>query len=96
MTLAKLETITAASSFALVFALPFALQDMIGLKMPIGGSKGVLVADIGMTLAEVRSQSTVKIKDEVSHNVDGSTRVVEQKVFDYKSESPRARCPCPN
>jgi hypothetical protein len=68
----------------LVIALPFALQDMIGFKMPIGGSKGVLVADIGMTIAEVRKSSTVKIKDDVSADRDGSTRIVEQKVFDYK------------
>jgi len=70
----------------LVIALPFALHDMVGLdfKMPVGRSKGVLVADIGMTLAEVRSQSTIKIKENVSYNVDGSTRLVEEKVFDYK------------
>jgi len=43
-------------------AIPFALQDM-GFQLPLGASKGILSADIGMTIDEVKKGSTIKMKE---------------------------------
>jgi len=65
-----------------LIALPFALQDM-GMQLPIGRSQGVLSADIGMTLDEVRQRSSVKMKEPRLMG-DTSHMSVEQMVFDFK------------
>ncbi|HYL74013.1 MAG TPA: hypothetical protein VEU96_07385 [Bryobacteraceae bacterium] len=66
-----------------IIALPFMLQDMVGLKMPLGRSRGVLVADIGMTIDEARTRSTLKF-DEPRHMGDGSWLGVRDLVFDFQ------------
>lgn len=66
-----------------LIALPAAMLDWGGLQLPIGKSKGVLVADIGMTLDEVKQRSTVKIKTP-RDMFDGSSLTVEDVVFDYQ------------
>ena len=75
-----------------MIALPFALADMAGLQMPIGRSKGLLVADIGMTFDDVRRRSTLKIKDP-SVQPDGSQRGTEDVVFDYQIGESKVRFP---
>jgi hypothetical protein len=65
-------------------ALPFALHDIAGVdfRMPLR-SRGVLVADIGMTVAEVRRNSTLPVKEPLDMG-DGSTRASEDVVFDFR------------
>jgi hypothetical protein len=64
-----------------LIAFPFALGDL-GFKLPLR-SQGVLVADIGMTLDEVRARSSLKIKE--PHRMgDRSFLDVEDRVFDYR------------
>jgi hypothetical protein len=70
-------------SLGILIALPFMLIDLVGLQMPIGASKGVLVADIGMTLDEVKQRSTLKFKEPRLMG-DGSRMGVEEVVFDYR------------
>jgi hypothetical protein len=75
-----------------LIALPFALHDLVGLQMPIGKSKGVLVADIGMTIDEVRRRSTLKMKDPLLMR-DGSRIGMEEAAFDYQIGDSNARFP---
>jgi hypothetical protein len=68
-------------------ALPFALRDIAGvnLQMPLAGSKGVLVADIGMTLEEIRRSSTFQIRAprDMGEYMLGS----EEAVFEFRIRS---------
>ena len=57
-------------SLGILIALPFMLKDLVGLEMPIGSSKGEPVADIGMTVEEVKQRSTLKLKDLASWGTD--------------------------
>jgi hypothetical protein len=66
----------------MLVALPFIL-DMVGLQMPIGRSKGVLVADIGMNFEEVKQRSTLNLKVPRPMG-DGTYLDVETVVFDYR------------
>ena len=66
-----------------LIALPFMLKDLIGLEIPLGRSQGLLVADIGMTIDEVKQRSTLKMVDPRVMG-DGSRMGVEQVVFDYQ------------
>lgn len=68
-----------------LIALPFALQDLVGFqfKLPIGRSRGVLVADIGMTFDQVKQRSTLKIKEPYRMR-DGTYRDTDEVVFDYR------------
>ena len=64
-------------------AMPFVLKDLVGFEMPIGRSRGTLVADIGMTFAEVKRKSTLKVKE--PRNMGNGTQLdVETVVFDYR------------
>ena len=65
-----------------LIALPFVMKDMVGLEMPLR-SRGVLVADIGMTLDEVKARSTLKIKEPVSMP-EGAWFTSEDVTFDYR------------
>jgi hypothetical protein len=69
--------------FGTLIALPFILKDLVGLQMPVGRSNGVLVADIGMTLDEVKRRSTLKMNEPCLMG-DGSHLGVETKVFDFQ------------
>ena len=60
-----------------LIAMPFALHD-IGFRLPLR-SRGVLVADIGMTLDEVTSRSTIKM-----HMRNGSDLAIEDVVFEFR------------
>ncbi len=75
-----------------LIALPFMLKDLVGLQMPVGRSKGVLVADIGMTLDEVKRRSTLKMKEPLLMG-DGSRMGVEDMVFDYQIGDSAVRFP---
>src|SRR5262249_15051969 len=79
-------------SLGMVIALPFVLHDMVGLEMPIGSSKGELVADIGMTVDEVKQRSTLKLKEPRVMG-DGSRMAVEDLVFDYRIGNSAVRFP---
>jgi len=67
----------------LMIALPFALHDLVGLRMPLAPSHGTLVADIGMTIDEARSRSSLKFP-EPRHMMDGSWMGVQDMVFDFQ------------
>jgi hypothetical protein len=56
-------------------AIPFALEDA-GFHLPLR-SEGVLAADIGMTIDEVKQKSTIKMRDP-RHMTDGSYMGVER------------------
>jgi hypothetical protein len=80
-------------AFGSLIALPFALHDLAGIdfRMPLR-SKGVLVADIGMTFDDVRRASTLAVRDP-RPNLDGSTRAIQDIVFDYQLPNSRIRFP---
>jgi|SRR5690348_1899371 hypothetical protein len=66
-----------------LIAMPFILVDMVGLKIPLAPSRGLLVADIGMTIDEARARSTLNFK-EPRHMGDGSWLGVADVVFDFQ------------
>lgn len=74
-----------------LIAAPFALQDM-GFRMPLGPSRGILRADIGMTIDEVMRGSTIKMK-EPRHMGDGSRLGVETMVFEFRIGDSAVRFP---
>src|SRR2546430_1628716 len=69
--------------FGTLIALPFVLKDLVGLELPLGRSNGVLVADIGMTLDDVKRRSTLKM-NEPRLMGDGSHLGVETIIFDFQ------------
>jgi len=71
-------------------ALPFALYD-IGFRLPLR-SQGVLSADIGMTIEEVKQRSSIKMK-EPSLLPDGSRKSVEDMVFEFRIGDSAVRFP---
>jgi hypothetical protein len=72
-------------------AIPFALYDM-GVRLPLGPSRGVLSADIGMTFDEVRRKSTLKMKEPRLMG-DGSHMSVEDMVFAFQLGDSPVRFP---
>src|SRR5436853_346405 len=50
-------------TLGLLIAMPVMLHDMLGIdiRMPIGKSRGTLVANLGMTIDEVRSRSSLTV-----------------------------------
>jgi hypothetical protein len=75
-----------------LIALPAAWIGLSGFQMPLGKSQGVLVADIGMTIEQVKTRSTLKIKDP-RHMGDGSYLGVEDRVFEYRIGDSAVRFP---
>jgi hypothetical protein len=75
-----------------LIALPFALKDLVGFEIPIGRSNGVLMADIGMTIDEVKRRSTLKFKEPRLMR-DGSHMGVENTVFDFQIGDSAMRFP---
>jgi len=75
-----------------VIALPFALHDLAGLEIPIAKPKGVLAADIGMTMDDVKARSTFKLKEPRTMG-DGSLMDVEDVVFDFQIGDSAVRFP---
>jgi hypothetical protein len=61
-------------------------------EIPIGRSKGVLVADIGMTFDEVKQRSTLKLKPPRRMG-DGTQLDIETVVFDYQIGDSAVRFP---
>jgi hypothetical protein len=75
-----------------LLAVPFALRDMgFSFEWPLR-SAGVLVADIGMTIDEVRQRSTLKM-EEPRLMGDGSRLTVKSPVFDYQIGNSNVRFP---
>jgi len=68
-----------------LIAVPFALEDA-GFQLPLR-SQGTLVADIGMTIAEVKQKSTIKMRAP-RHMADGSRMGVEEVVFEFRIGDP--------
>ena len=68
-----------------LLAAPFVLWEA-GFR-PTLRSKGMLEADIGMTMAEVRQRSTVPWRDP-THMGDGTEMLVVDAVFDYRLGTP--------
>ena len=75
-----------------LIALPFMLKDLVGFEVPLASSRGVLVADIGMTIDEVKARSTLKIKEPRVMG-DGSRMGVEDLVFEYRIGDSAMRFP---
>jgi hypothetical protein len=73
-------------------ASPFILRDLVGWQPGIGKSQGVLVADIGMTIDQVRQRSTLKFP-EPRVMLDGSRMGVRDMVFDYQIGDSAVRFP---
>jgi hypothetical protein len=65
---------------------------MVGLQMPLPSSRGTLVADIGMTIDEVKQRSTFKIKEPRVMG-DGSRMGVADAVFEYRIGDSAVRFP---
>ena len=61
-------------------------------EIPIGSSKGILVADIGMTFDEVKQRSTLKLKPPRRMG-DGTQLDIETVVFDYQIGDSAVRFP---
>jgi hypothetical protein len=71
-------------------AIPFALEDA-GFHLPLR-SEGVLAADLGMTIDEVKQKSTIKMRDP-RHMADGSYMGVEKMVFEFRIGDSPVRFP---
>jgi hypothetical protein len=67
-----------------LIAIPAALWDSGMQSTPSLKSDGTLVADIGMTLAEVQKRSTIKLNDPFSVKTTGETYCIGEAVFDYQ------------
>src|SRR3954449_10375570 len=61
-------------------------------RLPLGASKGVLSANIGMTVDEVKKVSTIKMKEPRLMG-DGSRMGVEQMVFEFRIAGSSVRFP---
>ena len=71
-------------------AMPFALAD-VGVKLPLR-SQGILIANVGMTVEEVRQRSTLPIR-EPFQTFDGSRKSSEQVVFEFRVAGSNLRFP---
>jgi hypothetical protein len=74
-------------------AIPAALWDMGVQFKPALKSQGVLVADIGMTLDEVRHQSSLKLAAPFVVKATGESYCVGEAVFDYQLGNSGIRFP---
>lgn len=73
-----------------VVAVPFALYD-IGFRLPLR-SQGVLSADIGMTIEEVKQRSSIKVKEPRLMG-DESRMAVEDIIFEFRIGDSPVRFP---
>jgi len=67
-----------------LIAMPFALSNMGLQLMPALKAKGVLVADIGMTLDQVQQRSSIKLATPFTDPKLGDTYCIGEVVFDYQ------------
>jgi len=69
----------------LAIAAPVMLHDLLGVQfqLPVGASEGVLVANIGMTLDEVRQRSSIPILEGTVSGLTGDRTVIGSPVFDF-------------
>jgi hypothetical protein len=67
-------------------AFPAMRRDMVGSTPSVGPSKGVLRADIGMTLEQVRAVSTLPMAAELRIALDNSSQLSGREVFDLEIE----------
>lgn len=85
----------------LVIAIPAAMSDgFFGREAQAwlarwfrGSSTGVLVADIGMNLDEIRRRSTIKVPEGTRSSLTGSRTVIAEMVFDFQIGDTGARFP---
>ncbi len=76
-----------------LIAMPFALSDMGVQWKPALKAKGVLVADIGMTLEEVQQRSSIKLATPVTDQKSGEKYCIGEVVFDYQLGNSGLRFP---
>ena len=76
-----------------LIAMPFALSDMGVQWKPALKAKGVLVADIGMTLEEVQQRSSIKLATPVPDQSSGEKYCIGEVVFDYQLGNSGLRFP---
>jgi hypothetical protein len=76
-----------------LIAAPFALHDMgLEFKLPVAKAKGLLVADIGMTLDDVQRRSTIRLAKTFT-DPSGQTYCIGRIVFDYQMNDSAIRFP---
>jgi hypothetical protein len=70
----------------LAIATPVMLHDMFGMQfqLPVGKSAGVLVANVGMTLDEVRQRSSIPVLEGTLSELTGDRTVIGSPVFDFE------------
>jgi hypothetical protein len=70
----------------LAIATPVMLHDLFGveLRLPVGKSEGALVANVGMTLDEVRQRSSIQLPDAIDSKLTGEHLVIGSPVFDFE------------
>jgi hypothetical protein len=70
----------------LAIATPVMLHDLFGVqfRLPVGKSEGVLVADVGMTLDEVRQRSSIQLPEGTLSSLTGDRIVIGSPVFDFE------------
>ena len=68
----------------LLIALPVMWTDLFGFQMPLPSSQGNIVANIGMTIAEVTTRSTFKVDPDNRGSVVGSNLIIQQGVFNFE------------
>jgi len=68
----------------MLIALPVMWTDFFGFPTYVGNSHGVLAADVGMSLAEVGSRSSLKIVPGSREGLTGSSRSAGEVVFDFE------------
>jgi hypothetical protein len=79
-------------TLGLAIALPAMLWDL-GLRVPVGESQGVLSANIGMTLDEVRRRSSLPLVAGHYLKLTGTRQLIGDIVFDFEINGSTLRFP---
>jgi hypothetical protein len=77
-------------TLGLVIAVPAMLWDF-GVRLPVGKSQGVLSANIGMTLDEVRKRSSLPLGAGNYIKLTGTRQLIGDRVFDFELSGSKLR-----
>jgi hypothetical protein len=77
-------------TLGLAIAVPAMLWDY-GVRMPVGKSQGVLLANIGMTLDEVRKRSSLPLGAGNYYKLTGTRQLIGDRVFDFELSDSKLR-----
>ncbi len=67
-----------------MIAIPAMLIDNGLFRLPVAAAQGALVADVGMKVADVRAQSSLKLVDGIEGGGDGRRLLIGQQPFDFE------------